>query len=74
MRFSVNVNTGSITGPVDYMASEAFKVCKAKIENGSHVLLATAPAGTPFDKLLAVIFQTDYAAWKGLQETFSTLR
>ena len=66
MKFNVNLATGVVTGPADYLASESFRETKRKIENGTHVLIGASPS-TPLGILLAVIFQTDYAAWEGMR-------
>lgn len=57
----------NIVGPAEYLKSEAFRKCSAKIDDGSHCLLAMAPEGTDPLTLLGTIFQTDYAAWLGMR-------
>ena len=59
---------GEITGPADYLASESYQRCKGQIEAGTHVLIGTAPLGTPIPVLLGLILQTDYAAWLGTKQ------
>jgi len=65
----IDAISGDIFGPEDYMQSAHFAATKAKIEDGTHVLLRAAPNfEQPLDRLLEVIFQTDYAAYKGARE------
>lgn len=66
-RFKVNLATGTVEGPKEYLESEAYQATKAKIERGEHVLIEAAPVGTPLATLIEVIFQTDYAAWLGMR-------
>ena len=66
-KFRVDVKTGSVEGPADYMNSESFRETARKINDGSHVLIGAAPVGTPVDALICTILQTDYAAWLGMR-------
>jgi len=59
---------GSISGPLSYLRSESFKRCCDRINDGSHVLLQAGPTDVPPHQLVAVILQTDYAAWAGKQD------
>lgn len=59
---------GDIVGPEAYMKSEAFAECKRKVEAGTHILIGGFPIGTDTPTMLGVIFQTDYAGWKGTRE------
>jgi hypothetical protein len=72
--FSVNLTTGQITGPQGYLESTSYQETKRKIENGTHVLITRSPSGIPVAQLVAVILQTDYAAWLGMQQTMATLQ
>jgi len=69
-QFHVDAISGDIFGPEDYMQSAHFAATKAKIEDGSHVLLNAGlwANDQSLDRLLEVIFQTDYAAYKGARE------
>jgi hypothetical protein len=59
---------GVVTGPEAYLKSEQFKRTKRSLEDGTHVLLPGFNSGTPAHIIARVIFQTDYAAWRGAQE------
>ena len=59
---------GDIAAPLSYLRSESFERCMARINDGSHVLLTLGPTNVPPLQLVAVILQTDYAAWAGKQD------
>lgn len=59
---------GSILGPAEYLASEHYRACIAKIKAGqSAVVNYGGGSGQPVETLILVAIQTDYALWKGLQ-------
>lgn len=62
------VKDGQVIGPKAYMESDQFKKTAEKIQNGTHCLLGMFPAGQDPDLSVAVIIQTDFAAWLGYQE------
>ena len=66
-KFFIDKN-GQIVGPKAYMESDAFRETKRRIENGTHPLLGAFPAMANLYVSICVICQTDYAAWKGMQE------
>lgn len=66
--FTVNLSTGCVTGPAEYLASERFSETKRRIEDGTHCLIGRAPIGTPLGALIEVILQTDYSAWLGQRQ------
>ena len=66
-RIKVYAN-GDIAAPLSYLRSESFEGCIARINDGSHVLLRLGPTNVPPLQLVAVILQTDYAAWAGKQD------
>ena len=70
-KFKVNVATGEVVGPQEYLNSEQYQETKRKIENGTHVLIGAFPSDVPTGTMLEVILQTDYAAWKGYREMAS---
>lgn len=71
-RFRV-FHDGTVEGPADYMRSARAAETWARIENGTHVLIAAAPEGLSLFSLIAVALQTDYAAWAG-QRGLDTFR
>ena len=60
--------TGTISGPADYMASEQFARRLRAIEAGTDMLSTCQYASS--DPLVAALvsIQTDYAAWRGAQQ------
>lgn len=60
---------GTLTGPAEYLASEAYRKCIAKIEAGDNAVVRFgATTGQSRASLLLVAIQTDYAAWRGMQQ------
>jgi hypothetical protein len=62
------VKDGRVTGPRAYMESEQFRKTAEKIQDGTHCCLGMFPAGQDLDLSVAVIIQTDFAAWLGNRE------
>ncbi len=59
---------GSIVGPAEYLASEHYRACIAKIRGGqSAIVNYGGGSGQRVETLILVALQTDYASWKGLQ-------
>ena len=66
--FQIDDN-GIITGPKAYMASENYRETKARLERGDSAIIMAAPNGSDILALIGVVFQTDYAAWLGMERT-----
>jgi len=62
------VNGSSIVGPAEYVGSASYTRTVRQIEDGTHCLIAAAPAGISIEALVGTILQTDYAAWLGQRE------
>ena len=58
---------GSLTGPKEYLDSDAFRACIGKIGAGRPVVY-NHPSGQPHETRMLVASQTDDAGWPGANE------
>ena len=67
-RFRVDLAAGTVEGPADYLASDNYRDCIARLKAGtSAVFNVGVTQGIPTDRLVEVVLQTDFAAWRGAQ-------
>ena len=66
--FTLDMATGDLVGPADYMASENYRRKMAAIEAGTDMLSTSPFASRDLGTAILVSIQTDYAAWRGQQE------
>ena len=63
--FTLNISTGDLAGPADYMRSENYRKRIAAIEAGTDTLSTCSFASPDPATAILVSLQTDYAAWRG---------
>jgi hypothetical protein len=69
IKFKVDPVKGTVTGPADYLDSDYFRRCIDMLNRGqSAVFNYGAHAGHETCRLIEIVLQTDYAAWRGQRQ------
>ncbi len=69
-RFSYNAESGTVSGPADYMNSPQYSERMEKIYAGTCAVFNMNPSPDVYLRVL-VSLQTDYAAFQGMKEMMS---